>query len=492
MRLLLINRDFQSGQTTHVDSLAAALRALGVTVAIARFGALCEPMPAARRARIPQLRFTDTRGLTRLIEGFAPDLLHAHSSSAWPLVAPVARATNRPFVLTAHGLGVDIPANRAALEQAGAVIAPGPATARSLGVPAVCIANGVDLQRFAPGPKARRPVIAYIGRVDPNRQAGFTAFCNATRQLPADVWFLGVGTRGAPAHVRAFGWRVDLDRWLPKVDIACAVGRSLREAQACGAVGLVLGERYHGPALRADLPRSRTITDVWYGDHLPPVSTERTVVQLRGDLLTLLSAPARLRLIQRESRPLAERFADLAEKARRHLVLYQAIIAGRRIAPSALPRPARPLAKGWDQLLGAGPAGAAPRRLDRLCDPQPVSRRFAIRLIRGCDVRLVAAARRAPLQLRFHMRHGRAHLTVRTDDRVIARHPLHWARWHVITIAHDSGQSQLRIDGQPIISLPRRPHGPLTLGPVRSGICHVIDAPISPRRGRESASARRA
>lgn len=468
MRLLLVNRDFQSGQTTHVDALAAALTARGLSVAVARYDALTEPMPASARAGVPQLRFTDTASLARLAQRFQPDLIHAHSSSTWPLVAQVATRLARPLVVTAHGRGVDIPQNRAALRQARAVIVPGPATARSIGVPTVCIPNGVDLRRFTPCAKAIPPIIAYIGRVDATRAASFRVFCDATRQLPAEIWFLGSGAASVPRHVRALGWRADLERLLPRITIACAVGRSLREAQACGALGLVLGERYHGPVLHADLPAE--VTDVWYGEHLAAVVPAQATVRLRGDLLTLLSAPARLRALQRESRGIAERFSDLAEKVERHHAVYRQVIEGVPVAASTYAPTPLPTAPPGDRLLGAPDA----TRLDHASPPFAAHRVFALRLIQGCDLLLFTLLGRSTLRVRVHLWRGGATLTAMHGAALLARRRLDWGRWMAVELTVEPGRVRLRVGSAPPVEVIHRTAGAIITGPVRCGVCHIL------------------
>ncbi len=222
MRLALVCQSYPpmvSGISTAVRSLAEGLAGRGhhvmVLTASDRGQAYQEDRGGVRLVRLTSLPTPARRGqrwswwphdeIEENLDGLRPDVIHLHDPVLGGLVIPGYADQNRiPLALTAHALPwyvsaqvPDLPGLRPIVEAAlwayaselldrcQAVVAPSRYTARLVdthgGPGAVVISNGVNLDRFHPGPLPAavrlalverlgldpvRPVILHVGRID--------------------------------------------------------------------------------------------------------------------------------------------------------------------------------------------------------------------------------------------------------------------------------------------------------------------------------------
>ena len=336
MRILLLNRYYIGGQTTHVDALAGALHDLGHQVTLGILSSVdCGRIKkrilwATRDRKIPVSVQPNADWLYATAPGVHPDIIHAHSGKTWPIAYKIKEEFGLPYMLTAHGPGLDTPINYNILSQSSGVICAGRQTKASLRSISPedlhVISNGIDVKHFTPGKKSQRVRIVYIGRIDDNRRAGYYGFLDAVRNLEADIIVLSnVRPPSDYENIRFLGWKDDPSGVLKTVDIACCVGRSLMEAMACGAATFVLGQKYHGLVTPKAIEIIGGIhrSDLDFND-LPAMDNQHDIsIQLRKDLDMLISNPAMLQQIQDFSRKFAETRFDILPKAEKHLDLYQ-------------------------------------------------------------------------------------------------------------------------------------------------------------------------
>lgn len=191
------------------------------------------PTPARRRQR---WSWWSRDEVERYLDTFQPDVLHLHDPFLGAMVMPgYAQERGIPLVATAHALPIypasqvpDLPGLRTLVEsalwafgadlisQCQAVIAPSRYTARQVdehgGPGATVISNGVDLNRFLPGPTSpeerqrlatryridpERPIILHVGRVDREKNVDdvVRAAHLAMASVDAQLVIIGDGNR---------------------------------------------------------------------------------------------------------------------------------------------------------------------------------------------------------------------------------------------------------------------------------------------------------
>ena len=307
MRLALVCQTYPpmvSGISTAVRSLAEGLAGRGHTVMVLtasdRGRAYREDRSGVQLVRLTSLP-TPARPSQRwswwsrdeiehALDTFRPEVLHLHDPVLGGLVIPAYAQDRRiPLVLTAHALPwyvsaqvPDLPGLRpiveaalwafasSLLDQVQAVVAPSRFTARHVdahgGPGAVVISNGVDLERFHPGPvaaekrrelterfglDAARPIILHVGRVDREKNVDdvVRAAAIAMGQIEAQLVVAGDGNRredvekmarqlGIGPHSRFLGF-VDPDGGLPDL---YRLGSVFLIASALETEGLVVLE----------------------------------------------------------------------------------------------------------------------------------------------------------------------------------------------------------------------------------------------------------
>lgn len=207
-----------------------------------------------------------------LVQAGGIDLLHAHLPNAHLLAGLAGRLTGKPVLSTIHGrqlTTLDLEVHRAVGSHLSVVCRQSYFHALGLGVNAgqlSCVTNGVDTQRFAPGPRAaegglrRRlglaadtPLLAFVGRLSPEK--GPEVFVRAalllrSRAPAAHCVIAGEGPlertvreliahHGLGSHVHLLGLVQDMPALHRDVDVVVSSSNSeamplaLMEAMAC-------------------------------------------------------------------------------------------------------------------------------------------------------------------------------------------------------------------------------------------------------------------
>jgi phosphatidyl-myo-inositol alpha-mannosyltransferase len=337
--------DVPGGVQGHVVDLARALRGLGHDVSVLA--------PAAEETELPEFVTSAGKALGVPYNGsvarvtFGPvtyararrwlaehsfDVLHLHEPTTFsvsvlallaaegPIVATFHTSTERSRTLHAFG-GV----LRPLMEKVTARIAVS-ATARRvqvehLGGDATEIPNGVDVARFAHGPRLAfdGPTVGFVGRFSEPRK-GMAVLQEAVAGLGARLVVVGRGDPTAlPAGVQYLGAADDDVKaaMLRSVDVFCApnlggesFGMVLTEAMAAGA-----------PVVASDLESFRRV--LGGAGVLVPTGS---VPALRSALAALVADPARRAALSAAGRARAARF-DWPVVAGQVLQVYQAAIA---------------------------------------------------------------------------------------------------------------------------------------------------------------------
>ncbi|MCL6581039.1 MAG: glycosyltransferase family 4 protein [Firmicutes bacterium] len=373
---ILLAGFYASGQTRHVVDLARGLRHAGHEVVLVN----TQPSGCAQPHRDRFLRTLDEAGVELrygdpLESDLGPvDLVHAHSTLDWARADRLACRLARPFVLTAHGLGVTRGRLRPHLTRAAAVIAVGRRVADEL--EGHCrrlfvIENGVDTDEFSPVPEVAeggtvrlpvRPggppfVIVYAGRLSASRRAAFRALAEAVAELSERraVRF-AVLSDGLPRLPRAVlerlgqdldfrGWVWDTAVVMREADVVVGCGRVIREGLVSGRPCLILGPGYGGlvdpSLLRPD--RGHDFSGSGPSSPLP------SVARLARDLGHLAADPDLRRRLGSEGRRYAVMHLSLGVVVAATLGAYAAALRTSPSAPTpsrrpprARPRPASP------------------------------------------------------------------------------------------------------------------------------------------------------
>lgn len=249
MRIALVCQSYPpmiSGISTAVRSLAEGLAARGhavlVLTASDRGQAYQEVRCGVRLARLTSLPTPARRGqrwswwphddIEENFDAFGPQVIHLHDPVLGGLVIPAyAHGHRLPLVLTAHALPwyvsaqvPDLPGLRPIVEAAlwayasellehcQAVVAPSRFTARLVdshgGPGAVVISNGVDIDRFHPGPLPEavrqdlvrrhgldpvRPIILHVGRIDREKNVDDVVRASAIAMASVDSQLVVAG-----------------------------------------------------------------------------------------------------------------------------------------------------------------------------------------------------------------------------------------------------------------------------------------------------------
>lgn len=222
-------------------------------------------------------------GLTRVLRGLAPDVVHSHSG-VWLKAVRAARCAEVPLVIhTEHGQGrpgslSDRLIERLAASRTDVVVAVSDALAERMLMQRIgnhtqmrVVANGVDPNRFCVPPvplhaelgvEPETPLIGSVGRLEPIK--GYDVMVDAFAQLlsawsgsaPPVLVLVGDGAerealvdlahrRGIAGRVRFLGWRDDIAGILPTLSLFTMSSRSegtsvsLLEAMAAGLCPVV-------------------------------------------------------------------------------------------------------------------------------------------------------------------------------------------------------------------------------------------------------------
>ncbi|NLM25146.1 MAG: glycosyltransferase family 4 protein [Firmicutes bacterium] len=335
MRVLLTSILCHSGLMTHVRDLVRYLEGQGVEVAVAykKVNFLSEAEEQQLLANLGEHNyciFETADELAAFIKQNKTQLIHAHSHATFTMVAEVSKRLDVPFIVTLHSIYLWPLFFGRTLQAAKKIIAVGPGQAKSA-TPyldkIVIIENGIDTKRFTvkndwltENPQVIN--VLWYGRVDGHLSKGIKILDQIALSLPNNIQIIALGStdyriRNMP-HIK---WTDDPVPYLQNSHITYAHGRSLREAMACGSVGMLIGHGYGGLVTEELLRRQNFAVDAFpnYG-----LARARSCVVLE-DLIQLTSG-VDLNLYRKQARRLAEKYFDLDLMGRRILALYQEII----------------------------------------------------------------------------------------------------------------------------------------------------------------------
>lgn len=336
MKVLLTSILCQSGLMTHVHDLLQYLRrhSLPAAVAFLKSNYATPEEAAALKARLEGVEiweYEEDRELVEIAEAAQCDLLHAHSYLTFNAVRDASRALGLPSIITLHSVYIWGLAYGEALAQAERIIAVGPAQARFLGPwrrKTVIIPNGIDLEIFKPGMdgeggKGREITVLWYGRVNGRLNRGIKSLDEMAPQLPSFVEIKAVGQADVQLkNIAQVGWAEDPVQELQASHITFAHGRSLREAMACGSIGMLIGHGYGGMVTRERLAELNYAVDALPQYHLPRPRPE----VLLQDILRVVNS-GELAELRAEARSIAEEFFDLEVMGRRTLDVYAAALS---------------------------------------------------------------------------------------------------------------------------------------------------------------------
>jgi glycosyltransferase involved in cell wall biosynthesis len=336
MKVLLTSILCQSGLMTHVHDLLQYLRRHSIPAAAAfRKSDYATPEEAAalkeRLAGVEIWEYGEDEELLEIAEAAQCDLLHAHSYLTLNAACAASRRLGIPFIITLHSVYLWGLAYAEPLVQAERIIAVGPAQARFVGPwrkKMVIIPNGIDLDVFRPGTdeeggEGDEITVLWYGRVNGRLSRGLRSLDEAAPKLPSFVQVKAVGQADIQLkNIPQVGWVEDPVRELQASHIAFAHGRSLREAMACGSIGMLLGHGYGGMVTRERLKALDYAVDALPQYHLPRATPE---VLLR-DVLNVVNS-GKLAELRAEARSIAEEFFDLEDMGRRTLDVYAAALS---------------------------------------------------------------------------------------------------------------------------------------------------------------------
>lgn len=206
--------DAPGGVQVHVRQLARVLQERGheVVVVTPAFSRTPEPRPVRIVGRALRVPYRGTvapicfsrrsfRRIKRIVEGFRPDVLHAHEPLAPSTSMLATFAATAPVVATFHAyadrsrlMEMAGPVLRTVHRRISASIAVSEAAAeflaRSVPAPVEIVPNGIDVDRFAtPGPPLRGLPpgrwIVWVNRLDP--QKGFPVLVRAFARLASEL-----------------------------------------------------------------------------------------------------------------------------------------------------------------------------------------------------------------------------------------------------------------------------------------------------------------
>lgn len=336
VRVIFTTIVVQSGLMTHVWELARHLRRAGVEVSIAietrpreRYGLQVRPVTG-----VPFHFYENPRQLTEIVGRGSFDLIHAHSSRTFSSVLHAVREVPRPFLITLHGAlnPAFFPRTFAACQR---IIAVSPEAMNSCGAAyghkATLLYNGVDLEEFKPEgltARARRVRILWFGRTHGRDATALAALDRALGMLRKEglslqASLIGKAHRFQPRHLTSLGWFDNPIPLLQQSHITFGRGRALREAMACGSVGMLIGEGYGGRVeaswfeAKAWRPLSARLADGY---------AQADAKQIAGDLRSLVTAPERLTALRKEARQIAERYFDVRAMVRKTIEIYKEVL----------------------------------------------------------------------------------------------------------------------------------------------------------------------
>ncbi|HHT26893.1 MAG TPA: glycosyltransferase family 4 protein [Firmicutes bacterium] len=331
--LILLSSFFYSGQTTHVVSLCEALRQCGqeVRLVVTHPKHSAESMHSYTKyladadvhvAVIPAKRIGD---IVRYCKRHHIDVTHAHSSWDFSTAHAIQARCGIPYVISCHSLGLGHQRLQRYLEQAACLICVGPrimAEVEKHGRKVILMQNAVDLNRFAPMPKADEFTVVYAGRYEQNKLAGIKALGEAIDTFPQPIRFIVAGDRSCAKYAgesgQYVGWESQMEDYMNQSHVVVGTGRAVREGMAAGNACLVLGWSYDGIVTPDDLA---TASFPDFSGRLN--KKELTATAIQDDLLSLYRNRDWLLELQNFGRSYAEQHFNLRQAALQTIEIYK-------------------------------------------------------------------------------------------------------------------------------------------------------------------------
>ncbi|QSO54746.1 glycosyltransferase family 4 protein [Alicyclobacillus curvatus] len=298
---------------------------------------------AKRFARVHTRRFTSTE-LRRVVAVDEYDVVHAHDSPSFRLIAQTALPKRTRVLLTIHGTYIPRAVIRRCIPKVSRFIVVSPALlgfTRDVGVPAAKVSlveNGVSMESFLGTSKNNRrhlfgipkhaKVIGYAGRFTAGKALLGRHIVNvlkayAKSQRNVRVLVAGRGSGRIVNHetfCRVLDHVDNMQAFYNSCDVVVGAGRVALESLACGTATIAVGiNHYVGPVMPATWTRAVKGN---FGDHGFTMHTW-TNTRLQSDVHRLLHPTAKLqRDLQEVTRRVRLRYSSQA-MARRVELLYR-------------------------------------------------------------------------------------------------------------------------------------------------------------------------
>lgn len=340
MKVLITSILCQSGLMTHVHDLIDYLDSQGVEVVIGykkvdfMDGAAAQKQLSTLEGT-PYCVYDSDSQLKQFARAQAVDLIHAHSYVTFTAATNISVSLDIPLVITLHSVYPWQLFYQKSLNQASQIIAVGAAQARSAVMyqdKIKIIENGIDTEKFIladinnnAANKTRTINVLWYGRVDGKLSRGIKILDRLASELPSNIKLEALGpTDYQPRNIKYYPWTDDPVPFLQKSQITLGHGRSLREAMACGCVGLLLGYGYGGLVTENHVQQGLPL------DAFPQYGFPRPRVQHILDDIIQLAKRDNLSELQNQARDIATKYFAIERMGRKVLTVYKRIIARRQ------------------------------------------------------------------------------------------------------------------------------------------------------------------
>lgn len=331
MRILLTSILCHSGLMTHVKELANYLISQGIYVAIAfkRVNYLdtkAKEELLASLVDIPYLLYDTAHELEEFCLENNCQLIHAHSHATFKTASIVSDELHLPLVVTLHSVFPWVRFFPNTLQQASKIVAVGQAQALSATkfAPKIeVVPNGIDLKLFVPAKERHEDGkihVLWYGRVDGRLSKGLQALDRLAPLLPEHIQIKALGSADfVPRNIELQPWTNEPVHYLQKAHITFAQSRALREAMACGSIGMLLGAGYGGLVTEEWLMSGRAVDA--FREYRLPQPRPRTILR---DILNLADLP-NIENLRKDARQLAENYFDIEAMGQKTLQIYDSV-----------------------------------------------------------------------------------------------------------------------------------------------------------------------
>lgn len=340
MRILLTSILCYSGLMTHVLDVVKYLESQDIYVAVAYQKVNFLPNEEEKKllAFLGKHRYClyDTvEELATFTTSNNITLIHAHSYATFTMATAVSKVLNIPLVITLHSIFPWVLSYGNTLLSASKIIAVGPGQGRSAfpyGDKVKIISNGIDITKFIPNEtKLESPPevinILWYGRVDGRLSRGIRLLDRIAPSLPSHIKLSALGItdyriRNMP-HKK---WTDNPVPYLQESHITFGHGRSLREAMACGSIGMLLGHGYGGIVTEEMLHKQNFAMDAFPEYHLGRPRSARII----QDIIDLSCRGKELNGMRKEARNIGEKYFDVRLMGSQIFEVYQETIKSNR------------------------------------------------------------------------------------------------------------------------------------------------------------------